>query len=174
MHHSMFVFHCHLSLHRSKEEALTPVANDWRYLENFCVFESNKSIYLINNTKLYPTKKYPSSLFASFSPLETFYPWYYKRYIYFRNNTLTSFPPGMPVLDNVYLFITRGWGGWNNIYHHTEWVNNLLRYVHNAASLPRVKTPYFCHLDGERGLLPRSPQPEPHLRGPERPFSLGL
>ena len=49
----------------------------------------------------------------------------------------------MRVLDSVYLFITRGWGGWNNIYHHTEWVNNLLRYVHKAASLPRVNTPDF-------------------------------
>ena len=81
-----------------------------------------------------------------FSRLETFYSWYYKRYLYFRNNSLTSFPPGMRVLDSVYLFMTRGWGGWNNIYHHTEWVNNLLRYVHKAASLPRVNpTPDFCH-----------------------------
>ena len=116
------------NLQVSTHEALTPVANDWRYVENFCVFEKNKSIYLINNKKSYPRKKYPTE----------FYSWYYKRYIYFRNNSLTSFPAGMTLLDNVYFFINRGWGGWNNIYHHTEWVNNLLRYVHHASELPRV------------------------------------
>ena len=104
-----------------------------------------------------PTKAFTSSTTRNSTPprstpvrsprrssrLETFYPWYYKRYLYFRNNSLTSFPSGMHVLDSVYLFLTRGWGGWNNIYHHTEWVNNLLRYVHNAASLPRVESPRF-------------------------------
>ena len=34
--------------------------------------------------------------------------------------------------------MTRGWGGWNNIYHHTEWIHNLLRYVHHASELPQV------------------------------------
>ena len=51
---------------RSTHEALTPVANDWRYVENFCVFEKNKSIYLINNKKSYPRKKYPSTDYCFF------------------------------------------------------------------------------------------------------------
>lgn len=148
--------------------------NDWRFVENFCLFESNKSIYLINNTKLYPTKKYPSARSSPSSRLETFYPWYYKRYLYFRNNSLTSFPPGVRVLDSVYLFLTRGWGGWNNIYHHTEWVNNLLRYVHKAASLPRVESLDFWHVDGGGGVLPRSHQSESDLRRSERPFPMGF
>ena len=113
---------------RSKENALTAVANDWRYMENFCLFQRNKSIYLINNHKNVTKKKYPRE----------FYSWYYKKYLYFRENDWKDFPPNVTVVDNLYLFMLRGWGGWNNIYHHTEWVHNLLRYVHHAAELPKV------------------------------------
>lgn len=116
------------SFYSDPNNTLSKVANDWRYLENFCIFESNKSLYLINNHKQYPKKRYPSE----------FYSWYYKRWLYFRDRNDTSFPPGIPVLDDVYLFMTRGWGGWNNIYHHTEWIHNLLRYVHHASELPQV------------------------------------
>ena len=123
---------------RNSTQALLPVENDWRYMENFCIFEKNKSIYLINNHKSYPTKRYPR-IFKSFPlSLAAPYTWYYKRYLYFRNNTLTDFPANMTVVDDLYVFITRGWGGWNNIYHHTEWVHNLLRYIHKSSSLPQV------------------------------------
>ena len=107
---------------------MTKVENSWRYLENFCVFESNKSIVLINNTKTIPKKRFPTE----------FYTWYYKRYLYFRDENRTAFPESVPLFNSSYLFITRGWGGWNNIYHHTEWIHNLLRYVHHASALPRV------------------------------------
>lgn len=61
---------------------MTKVENSWRYLENFCVFESNKSIVLINNTKTIPKKRFPTE----------FYTWYYKRYLYFRDENRTAFP----------------------------------------------------------------------------------
>ena len=92
------------------------------------MFENNKSIVLINNTKAIPKKRFPTE----------FYSWYYKRYLYFRDENRTVFPKSVPLFNSSYLFITRGWGGWNNIYHHTEWIHNLLRYVHHASALPRV------------------------------------
>ena len=115
---------------RNEQNALTHVANDWVYMENFCLFEKNKSIYLINNHKEVTKHKYPRE----------FYSWYYKRYLYFRNNSWTEFPADVTVVDNLYVFMTRGWGGWNNIYHHTEWIHNLLRYVHHAPELPKVES----------------------------------
>ena len=96
-------------------------------MENFCLFQRNKSIYLINNHKNV-TKKYPRE----------FYSWYYKKYLYFRENDWKDFPPNVTVVDDLYVFMLRGWGGWNNIYHHTEWIHNLLRYVHHSAELPKV------------------------------------
>ena len=117
-----------LLMYSNQENVLTDVPNHWKYMENFCVVQKTKSLIMINNTKDYPRKRYPSE----------FYSWYYKQYIYFREYNLTEFPSNMTILDNVYLFITRGWGGWNNIYHHTEWIHNLLRYVHHASELPRV------------------------------------
>lgn len=51
---------------RDPENALTTVDNNWKYMENFCIFQQNKSIYLINNHKNYPLKKYPCNMCFSF------------------------------------------------------------------------------------------------------------
>ena len=54
---------------------------------------------------------------------------------------LGTIPSTYKTLDNFYLLINRGW---NNMYHHSEWIIQFIRYITISAFLPAVLFTLYC------------------------------
>ena len=144
-------------------------------MENFCLFESNKSIYLINNTKLYPTKKYPSTLSW---PLFTF-----RNVLFVVLQALSLFPKQLADFLS-----SRHASPRQRLSLHDARLGRLEQHLppHRMGEQPaslrpqsrfaasrKTLPPIFAILDGNGGVLPRSDQSESNLRRPEGPFPMG-
>ena len=46
-----------------------------------------------------------------------------------------TIPANLKILDNAYVIINRGW---NNMYHHSEWIIQFLRYMMLSDIFPPV------------------------------------
>lgn len=102
----------------------------WWYGENICI-ENNTStahIYTTNKTHYEHLLNITSRLLLPKDKDN------YRAVLKFQIH-LDTIPSHYKTLDNFYLFINRGW---NNMYHHSEWIIQFIRYIIFSTEFPEV------------------------------------
>lgn len=100
------------------------------YGENICVDNNTRTLHVF-------TTDYERFLAILKASNGTHIPGDSANYMYHLNVNVHygTIPSQYKVLDNFYLIINRGW---NNMYHHSEWIIQLIRYLLFNESLPPV------------------------------------
>ena len=115
---------------RSNSSELLKEKYNWWYSENVCL-ENNTNTLHIYTTNYSHFLQLNQTTWKLCIPHDT--PNY--RHTLHIQMHYETIPANLKTLDNAYVIINRGW---NNMYHHSEWIIQLLRYMLFSDFFPPV------------------------------------
>ena len=104
--------------------------SNWYYAENVCLNNRTHSLHIYSsNQSLVEQLQRKLSTLRIPNDIQNF------RHVLSPVVHLGDIPSNYQQLDDFYILINRGW---NNMYHHSEWIVQFVRYLLNSRDFPPV------------------------------------